>query len=108
MVVTKINYFPINRVKESQPLARCSVVLDNCLKLNDIKIFVGKDGRYIVFPDRADLTKYSCECQNTLSKNKGNECFHPVGRGFYEELKGIVLDGYARFERDGEYVYRPN
>ena len=94
MIVTKINYFPINRVKESQPLARCSVVLDNCLKLNDIKIFVGKDGRYIVFPDRADLAKYSCECQNTLSKNKGNECFHPVGR----VLRGIKRN-YTRWIR---------
>lgn len=47
----------INRVKEGKLLAYAMVTINNCIVLSGIKLYEGKNGRYIVFPSRKSKNK---------------------------------------------------
>lgn len=105
MKITKVKYFFIDKVKDNQPIAKCSVVFEDCLKVNDIKIFDGKKGKYIVFPVRADLIRFK-ESEKDISSQKNTECCHPVQREFYKYISDTLLNGLVEAEK-GNLIYIP-
>lgn len=100
MKVTKINYFVQDRRNWSYPLARCSVVLDDVLRLNGISIYEGVNGKYISFPSRKDAEK---ESQKTK-----NEIYHPVEKEFADYLKNVIIEGYQKMLENKTFSYIPD
>lgn len=117
MVVTKVVYSEVDRRSDKYPIARCFVVIDDCLKLNSIAIFEGERGRYLVLPgsDKSGISKSGVledtrkEYSNkgSLGKNSWEEYFHPVDRDFFNRFTKIILDGLDIFENSGNCSYRP-
>lgn len=109
MKVTKVNYFIQDRRNWSYPLAKCSVILDDVLKLNGVCIYEGVNGKYITFPgrrtkpvdDKGNETK-----EEERNKNK-NEFFHPVEKEFSEYLKSVIIEGYQRMLEKRSFSYIP-
>lgn len=100
-------------------LATCSIVLDEQLKLNEIRLYKNREGKeYLVLPSKQDI------CKEILDMNKGNdirtpvnctdlkncdynEYFHPVDSFLYRELLEAVVSGYKSFLETGKSSYRP-
>lgn len=103
-------------------LASCSIVLDGCLRLNDIRLFKNPTkGYYLILPSKQDVYKevqslnegvdiqIPCkdleECES--KKKLYDEYFHPVESSFYKEILGVIKDGFKKFEKTGCIEYRP-
>lgn len=119
MKVTRVIY-DRRKSNRSDLLVTCSVVLDDCLKLNDIKLCkdVKNDSCYLVLPSRVsvcrEVSKLNSDknivlpedCIQNKSDNK-DEYFHPVDVRFYCLLLNTILEGYERFKGTGDAIYRP-
>lgn len=111
--------------KESEnkpkPLARCYVVLDDCLRLNNICLYHNEKGYYLVLPSKQDLYREVQEVNEgiklELPKNKNDlvsgenkkyeEFYHPLSNSFYKTLLNEVLHGYRWCKKKELLVYRP-
>lgn len=100
MKVTRVKYFPIDRLSDSHPLAACSVTLDDVFMVHDIKIY---SGNIVVMPQR----KVYKEGFTKTNSSKSNDLCHPIDRKFFDEFKNVVLEGYAVFKGTGERYYTP-
>lgn len=113
--------FHENSLKKARPLAICSIILDDCLMISDIRLFHGAKGYYLVLPSKQDVFSEVQDMNKGNSLNlpeqkfkdaectqkKYDEFYHPVEREFYEELLNTVLEGYNEYIKDGRVSYRP-
>lgn len=118
MKVSRVIFQENNKCKGSF-LAVCSIVLDEQLRLNDIRVYMGKDGKeYLVMPSKQDICKDIIKMNKleeiktpvncTGSENcKYDEYFHPVDSDLYREMLEVVVNGYKRFRETGKQSYRP-
>lgn len=106
MVVTKVNYFVKERKNWSYPLAQCSVVLDDVLKLNGICIYEGANGKYITFPNTYKHEEGTDGDSKPVKRNK-NEIYHPVSKDFLEYLRCVIIDGYQKWQEGKSFTYSP-
>lgn len=104
MEITRVKYTFIERVSPTQPLAKCSVVLDDCLMLNGIKIFDGAKGKYLVLPERKENSKKG---KDSTEDRKGDEIYHPVDKAFFDAFSKVVVEGYELCQSKGGSSYRP-
>lgn len=102
MKITKVKFYDTGIHKNSKFLACCSVVLDNTLMLNGIRVLDGEKGRYIIMPSK---DKYK---SNTSMKTRSEDVFHPVEHSFSLYMSEVVLKGYEEFEKTKNFVYLPN
>lgn len=106
MDITKIKYYDIGKSNDSIYLGKCSVVLEESIILNDIRIFNGKKGRYIVMPRKENL-KNDSSCGDSSMIEKYKDVFHPVRKSFYSFLSRVILRGYDNMLKTGETIYFP-
>lgn len=112
MKITKIIY---KDSAISKSLALCSVVLDDCLKLENISLYHSKEkGYYLVMPSKQDVYQNVEKCNKgkELKLPKGEnkkyeEFFHPLSADFYKELLSSVEIGYERYKKEGKICYKP-
>ena len=108
MQVTKIHYQLLERKNNSYPLAKCSVILDDCLKLDEIRIYDGAKGKYVTFPGKFRFQKDDDGNRRlVVDKGRKNEYYHPVDKGFAKYLKDIITEGYTQLFENGVFVYEP-
>ena len=119
MRITKVKYFLIERKSEKYPLANCIVVIDNVLLLGGIKLYEGKKGKYIVFPEKAKYDKTGSETpvennpvtndpsMEDTKKIHKDEIYHPVQKDFSNYLKNVIIEGYRRAVEEREFIYYP-
>lgn len=101
-------------------LATCSVVLDECIKLNDIRLYKNKktDKEYLVLPSKQDVYKRVEEVNpgksivfpegdSAFRKKKYDEFFHPVECYMYVEMLECIKAGYDYYMKTGKVSYRP-
>lgn len=101
-------------------LATCSVVLDECLKLNNIKMYKNAktNEEYLILPSKQDiynrLKKLNPNINIDFGENtsdlencKYEEYFHPVECYMYRELLDIIRKGYEVYMKTGKNSYRP-
>lgn len=94
-------------------LATCSVVLDDCLQLNNIRLYKNNKNKeyYLVLPSKQDVY------QEVKNKNKGinlevkketgyEEFYHPVNPSFYKKLLVTVSECYSEFKTNKKFVFR--
>ena len=114
MNVTRVVYYESDKLNTGQ-LVSCSVVLDDCLRLNDIKLFKDNTrGYFLVLPNKSDIYKEVSHCNkgkivmpNGSDTRHYGELFHPVDSLFYSKLLGIVQSGYKYYKETGRKSYRP-
>lgn len=107
MDVTRVVFYGKDRNKKA--LAACSVVLDDELRLNDILLFKGEKGYFLILPSRQDVyqevQKLNGDIEvvfpkNTLdgtnSKKKYEEFFHPLKGGLYKNILNAVVTEYEK------------
>jgi DNA-binding cell septation regulator SpoVG len=119
MRITKVKYFLIERKSEKYPLANCIIVIDNVLLLGGIKLYEGKKGKYIVFPEKAKFDRTSSDntADTTQTQNEStmedtkkihkDEIYHPVQKDFSNYLKNVIIEGYRRAVEEREFIYYP-
>lgn len=96
MEITKIRY---QLSGKKYPLAVCSVVLDDCLKLDKIKLCEGSKGKYIMYPEKPkDLEKEDGHIRR-------NEYFHPIKKDFAIYLESAIIEGYKKLTESGSFEY---
>ncbi len=112
--------------------AFCTITLDNCFVVRDIKIIRGTKGPFVAMPSRklTDLCP-KCRCKNHLRARFCNDCggrlaperaerdptgraklhadiAHPIHREYRGYLQGIILEAFEReLERAKEPGYQP-
>lgn len=91
--------------------AICSVVLDDCIMLTSIALCSNKNNgnHFLLFPSKQDVYKdiqnlnkgISINYPENKKKQYSNdiskmyeEFYHPVRKGFYDELLSVILEGY--------------
>lgn len=85
-------------------LLTCTVVLDNCIMLNNVNLYKGEKGYFLVFPSKQDVYKSISELNKDISikyptnskdsegtEKRYEEFYHPVTAVFYEELLKRVV-----------------
>ena len=116
MKVTKVMFSDEKR--KGRFLASCSVILDDCLRLNNIRLINGDGGRYLILPSKQDVYKSileenkGCEIKlPTIPINNGlnekgmyEEFFHPVKSDFYSSLLYAIEEAYESCCNEGKYV----
>ncbi len=103
MVITKVTYYDVGSHINSNFLAKCSVVFDDCVMLHDVKILNGEKGRYIVMPEKS-----FCKSSDNCNMNKsGEDVFHPVRQSYFAYMKEIILKGFLIYENKGCKTYIP-
>ena len=102
MKITKVKFYDVCNVEDSKFLAKCTVLLDNCLALNDIKVLNGNKGNYIIMP-----SKGVCGESSVLENFRGEDLFHPVSRHFFSYMSDTILSGYHNLKCTGDKVYYP-
>lgn len=101
MKITKIRFYDIGEL-DSRFLAKCSIVLDDCIMVHDIKLLNGKGGKYIVMPERSQNNTKSI-----IKNNEEDDVFHPVRKSFFNYMKKVIFEGYDEYKAKGEKVYIP-
>lgn len=101
MKITKVKFYDTGKHRNPKFLACCSVVLDNSLMLNGIRVLSGEKGRYIIMPVKA-----SSKARGTAKKD-GEDVFHPVKQEYSAYMSEVILKGYEVYEKDGSLVYSP-
>ena len=107
MNVTRVVFYAKDRNKKA--LAACSVVLDDELRLNDLLLFKGEKGYFLILPSRQDVYQDVKKLndgievvfpKNTLdgtnSKKKYEEFYHPLKGDLYKKILDAVV---AEFEK---------
>lgn len=118
--------------KDDKLRAFCTITLDNCFVVRDIKIIHGTKGPFVAMPSRklTDLCP-KCRSKNHLRARFCNECgqrlapdraardatgrvklhadiAHPIHREYRSYLQGVILDAYQReLERAKQPGYQP-
>ena len=107
MDVTRVVFYSKDRTKKA--LAACSVILDDELRLNDLSLFKGEKGYFLILPSRQDVYQ-EIESLNegvsihfpknsldgTNSKKKYEEFFHPLKGGLYKKILEAVVVEYEK------------
>ncbi len=100
--------------------AFCSITLDNCFVVRDLKIIEGSNGPFVAMPSRK-LTAHCSRCgiKNHLRSNYCNQCgapvsgermpvdadgraklyadiAHPINREFRQYMESVVLSAYEQ------------
>ena len=112
MKITKILY---KASVTSKALVLCSVVLDDCLKLENISLYHNNEkGYYLVMPSKQDVYQSVEKCNKgkdlVFPKKEGKkyeEFFFPLSANFYKDLLLSVEKGYERYKKDGKKCYIP-
>lgn len=82
MKVTKID---VKEVKDKGPLkGYVSLVLDDCLRIRDIRIIEGHEKMFLAFPSKSNF-------DGTFS-----DLVHPLNTEFRDEITEQVLDEYCK------------
>lgn len=105
MRVTKIRYS-----RGISYLAMCSIVIDDCLRLNEVRLYKSKteaSGYNLVFPSKQDVyrdvKKMNGDSEIVLPKNNRakrdpkkqyEEFFHPLTNEAYSIILREVIKGY--------------
>jgi len=103
----KITRVVIEKHKDTdKSLAICSVVLDDCLKLSEIKLFRNSDGFYLCLPSKQDIYRELEEINSNVvikrperAEIKGKmyeEFYNPVVSSFYKMLLDSITREYVR------------
>ncbi len=109
MKVTRVVCYYRNKSNE-KALAVCSVILDDCLRLNDVSLLRGEDGYFLVFPSRQDVYREVESLnkgikvafpENHLVSNKTKakkyeEFYHPLDKGMYQDILKAVVEAYKK------------
>lgn len=119
MKISRVIFYE-ERCNRGSLLATCSVVLDECIKLNDIRLYRNKNTgkEYLVLPSKQDIYKRVEEANKGVNidfpedhsvsgKKKYDEFFHPVECYMYVELLECIKKGYDYFMKTGKVSYRP-
>ena len=101
MKITKVKFYDTGEHKNPKFLACCSVVLDNSLMLNGIRVMLGKKGRYVIMPTKERVKDGSVE------RKDGEDVFHPVKQSYFAYMSEVILKGYEVYEKEGNLVYFP-
>ena len=113
--------FHENCAKKTKPLALCSLVLDDCLMISEVRLFHGEKGYYLVFPSEQDIFRKVREMNRgvdvilpeTQYKDEGctqvkyDEFYHPVDQSFYQSLLSVVVSSYEVYKSTGRTSIRP-
>ena len=103
MDITKVTYYDVRCHGNSNFLAKCSVVFDDCVMLHDVRVLNGEKGRYIVMPEKS-ASKSSDNCNTNKS---GEDVFHPVRQTYFSYMKDVILKGFSLYESKGCKTYIP-
>lgn len=103
MEITKVKFYDMGTHNNPKFLACCSVVLDNCLMLNDIKVLSGNKGRYIIMPEKSKCNRKD----KADSNNSSEDVFHPVKQSYFAYMTEVILKGYEVCSENGSFVYFP-
>lgn len=91
MDITSIVLSNINP-KSHGVCADVSIVLDDAIRINRIKIKNGNDGMYITFPS----SKVDNDIRYVNGKRKFTDLVHPVNQGVRDKIKDAILSEYNR------------
>lgn len=105
MKITKVQYYLIERKTNSYPLAKCTVVMDDQLKLEGIRLYDGAKGKYVAYPERFRSTE---DNPRDIRLRHKNEFFHPVERDFSFYIENVIIEGYRKLVEQGSFVYYPD
>lgn len=122
MKVTRIKYS--KQIPDNKALTTCSVVLDDCLMLDGIRLFHSKSkGYYLVLPSKQDvyqevvalnkdveLSIPKGKTQQEEKKQNGKsyeEYFYPLKSELYKEMLECIIDGYEWCKENRVWSYRP-
>lgn len=107
MEVTRVIFY--SREGHKKSLALCSVVIDDELRLNDISLYKGAAGYFLILPSKQDIyqeveainrgvsikfPKNSLE--GTNSRKKYEEFFHPLKGGLYKKILEAIVAEYEK------------
>lgn len=116
MKITKIVYKESNN--KDKALAECDIVLDDVLKVTNVRLYHKKGGFYLVFPSKQDMAK------EVLDENKGKdlvipaclspdrrkdweEFYYPIDARFYESVRDTIVEGYEVVKSQPSKTYIP-
>ena len=112
--------------------AFCSITIDDCFVIRDLKIIDGTKGAFVAMPSRKMTEKCRrCNCKNYTRAKFCNDCggklsavrsedddgrgklhadiAHPINSECRERLQSQVLDEYhAELDREEETAYEPD
>ena len=100
-------------------LAFCSITLDHCWVIHDLRLVVGEKGPFVSMPDRKIMAHCGkCDCKNFVLAKYCNGCgcklatkvqfhddgkpklyhavAHPISTGCRRELEQVVLEAYHK------------
>ena len=103
MEITKVRYYDISEDKDKPFICRCSVVLEDCVIIHDIRILRGNKGRYLVMPEKSGVTNND----NPSKNGEKEDVFHPVRKSYLLYMKEVILGGLSEYENGGNIVYYP-
>lgn len=106
MKITRIKYHLIDRENSTYPLARVSIVLDNVLKLDGIKICDGYKGKFLKYPEKTGISRRD-EYKRMIPGKHLNEWFHPIEKEFSDYLERVIIEGYKKAVECGSFTYDP-
>lgn len=116
MKVSKVLF--CKKDESCKALADCAVVLDDCLRLNNIRLYSKDNEYFLVFPSKQDVVqdverlnpdvKLTIPVDGMLNK-KGvyKEFFHPVDSFLYYHILETIVEGYKYKVETGNVVYIP-
>lgn len=117
MKVTKI-VFNDYKKDSTKPKAVCSVILDDCLKLNGVRLYHGDKGYYLVFPSCEDIYQKveglnpkleivfpKCVYVEESKKKSYEEFYHPLSSSFYRSILSYVVEAYDNLKETGNHAY---
>lgn len=116
MKITKI-VFEDYKKDITKPKAICSVVLDDSLKLNGVRLYRNEGGYYLVFPSCEDIYQKVesinpnveisfPECIYGKEKKKDyEEFYHPLCKSLYETILHEVVKAYDILRKTGNHAY---
>lgn len=114
MNVTRVVYYESDNLNVGQ-LVSCAVILDECLRLNDIRLYMDDvKGYFLVLPNKHDIYKEVARVNKkkiampvgSETKHFG-ELYHPVDSSFYSSLVDVIVSGYENYKETGKRSYRP-
>lgn len=119
MKVTRVVFQHLVKEGDKQFLGLVSVVLDDCLRLNRIRLFKRGEKCYLILPSDKDIFDSIVEANegvelvmpeepsSSKSKKVYNEFYNPVESSFYSYLLNTILDGYDYCVENGKNCYIP-
>lgn len=113
MKITRI-IFEDNDIKDKS-LAVCSIVLDDSLRLNEIRLYRNNKGYYLVLPSRQDIYQEVQEMNSKsnieLPKNEKEgkeyeEFFFPLENSLYKVMLSTVVECFSKRKENGTKSFR--